>query len=349
MAARNYLNTVQPTSLVGAATNSATSLEVASNTGFPTPPYTIAIDRGDPANEEVCLVTAHPDSTHMTVTRGYDGTTGVAHDAGVSVEHAVAAVDYADANDHIFDTGRDDHTQYLTTARHAAIDHSSIVGGYLPLGGIMGYAGSGDVGPNLLIADGRAISRTTYSGLFAVLSTQFGSGDGSTTFNIPDLRGRTMIGMDNPGTAQGAANRMTDSAADTRGGTGGTETVTLTTAQMPTHTHVQNSHTHVADAHSHTGTTDTDSHRHEAASGAEAFIVQVGSGGDVNFSLGGGTPVTKDQRQYTEFAAHDHTLNVNTTVVTIQSTTATNQNSGSGNSHRNDQPWIAINYLIRVL
>ena len=56
-----------------------------------------------------------------------------------------------------------------------------------------------------LICDGSAISRTTYSTLYAVIGTTYGSGDGSTTFNLPDLRGRVAVGVGN-GTATGHTN-----------------------------------------------------------------------------------------------------------------------------------------------
>jgi microcystin-dependent protein len=46
-----------------------------------------------------------------------------------------------------------------------------------------------------LLCDGSAVSRSTYSALFAVISTTFGTGDGSTTFNLPDYRGRSPLGV----------------------------------------------------------------------------------------------------------------------------------------------------------
>lgn len=66
--------------------------------------------------------------------------------------------------------------------------------------------------PGWVIADGSAISRTTFAGLFAVIGTTYGIGNGTTTYNIPDTRGRNLAGLDNYGTAAGAANRLTNVA-----------------------------------------------------------------------------------------------------------------------------------------
>jgi microcystin-dependent protein len=108
-------------------------------------------------------------------------------------------------------------------------------GGFAPVGMISPYGGS-SAPSGWLLCDGSAVSRTTYASLFAVLSTSFGAGNGSTTFNLPDMRGRVPMGVD------GAANRVTSAStnganADTLGGTGGAETHTLTTAQLPSHNH----------------------------------------------------------------------------------------------------------------
>jgi len=66
-----------------------------------------------------------------------------------------------------------------------------------------------------LLCYGQAVSRTTYAALFAVLGTTFGSGDGSTTFNVPDMRGRLPLGQDDMGGS--SANRVTATQADTVG------------------------------------------------------------------------------------------------------------------------------------
>lgn len=63
-----------------------------------------------------------------------------------------------------------------------------------PTGTIQAYAGS-TAPAGYLVADGSAVSRTTYAALFAVIGTTYGAGDGSTTFNLPDLRGRAAVGL----------------------------------------------------------------------------------------------------------------------------------------------------------
>jgi microcystin-dependent protein len=89
-------------------------------------------------------------------------------------------------------------------------------------------------------ANGVAISRTTYAGLFAVWSTAFGTGDGSTTFNPPDKRGRVAAGKDDMGGAS-AASRLTSGGSEVDGAmlgaSGGAQTHTLVTGEMPAHTH----------------------------------------------------------------------------------------------------------------
>jgi len=75
----------------------------------------------------------------------------------------------------------------------------SVSNSYAPIGAIYPYGGS-SAPSGYLMCDGSAVSRTDYSALFAVIGTSFGSGDGSTTFNIPDLRGKFTEGTPNGGT-----------------------------------------------------------------------------------------------------------------------------------------------------
>ena len=96
--------------------------------------------------------------------------------------------------------------------------------GSVPVGGIMPYAGStAPVG--YLLCQGQAISRTTYADLFAIIGTTYGGGDGSSTFNIPDLYNRVPVGL-------GA-----DEHFNALGKKGGETVHTLTVNEMPSHNH----------------------------------------------------------------------------------------------------------------
>ena len=106
------------------------------------------------------------------------------------------------------------------------------------VGEVVDYTGS--AAPSLwLLAFGQAISRTTYSSLFIVVGTTFGAGDGSTTFNVPDYRGRISVGKDDMGGS--TAGRITVAGCGVNGTTlgavGGAQTHTLTTAQLSVHSH----------------------------------------------------------------------------------------------------------------
>lgn len=114
----------------------------------------------------------------------------------------------------------------------------ALAGTILPVGCILDYiANTPPAG--WLLCYGQAISRTTYADLFAVIGTTFGVGDGSTTFNLPDFRGRVGIGRDDMGGS--AANRVTSGGSGINGvslgASGGVEAVTLTAAQsgLPAH------------------------------------------------------------------------------------------------------------------
>lgn len=85
-----------------------------------------------------------------------------------------------------------------------------------------------------LLCYGQAVSRTTYAALFAVIGTTYGAGDGSTTFAVPDLRGRIPAGKDNMGGS--SANRLT-LISNNIGSAGGAESVVLSTGEIPAHSH----------------------------------------------------------------------------------------------------------------
>lgn len=107
---------------------------------------------------------------------------------------------------------------------------------FVPAGTILSFGGS-NLPAGFLQCDGSAVSRTTYARLFAAISTTWGVGDGSTTFNIPDLRRRVTVGSGGSGTS---------TLSNAIGATGGAETHTLTTAELASHTHAQNNGTGTA-------------------------------------------------------------------------------------------------------
>jgi microcystin-dependent protein len=146
-----------------------------------------------------------------------------------------------------------------------------------PIGGVTQYAGATSPSSSWAICDGAAVSRTTYATLFTRIGTTYGVGDNSTTFNLPNLKGRVPVGLDS-----------TQTEFDTLAETGGAKTHTLTIPEMPSHNHT------------HNGT---------------AAANFAGSGGLQ------GTQVTQP---------------------------AVINNTGGGLPHNNLQPYIVMNYLIRI-
>jgi microcystin-dependent protein len=122
---------------------------------------------------------------------------------------------------------------------------------FVPPGVVLPFAGA-TAPAGFLLCGGQAVSRATYAALFAAIGTAFGAGDGSTTFNLPDLRGRAAFGKDDMGGS--AASRITSGGSGIAGTTlaaaGGAETHTLTTGQMPAHSHAVSDpgHSHIQDA-----------------------------------------------------------------------------------------------------
>lgn len=122
MTKKTFSGGVPATQLSGALSSSATSFTVSSATGYPSGsggPFVVCIDRGT-ASEEKILISSVASTTFTVASggRGYDGTTATTHSSSATVEHVLDATTIAEANDHVNTTSRDDHTQYLNTARH---------------------------------------------------------------------------------------------------------------------------------------------------------------------------------------------------------------------------------------
>ena len=126
----------------------------------------------------------------------------------------------------------------------------------IPAGILAPFAGS-TAPDGWLLCDGSAVSRTTYSGLFAVIATTYGVGDGSTTFGLPDLRGRMALGLDNMGGT--SADRVTNIQADAMGGADGEENHLLTVEELAAHTHTVAIGINGTQTYSQSGATTTNS------------------------------------------------------------------------------------------
>ena len=180
------------------------------------------------------------------------------------------------------------------------MEQDGIIGRLAPTGVVLPFAG-GSIPAGWLLCTGTAVSRTTYAHLFAVIGTTYGVGDGSTTFNIPNMQGRVPAGVN-----------TADSDFVSLNTTGGAKTVTLTSSEMPSHTHTQNSHIH--------------------------YISAPVYGGLVGNTTG--TFGTRMDRSNIGISTVDGTSWYAT------STTAVNQSTGGGGAHSNLQPYISLYYII---
>ena len=137
---------------------------------------------------------------------------------------------------------------YNTYVKDNILDHESRIVTAGPAGLVSPFAGA-SAPSGWLLCDGSAVSQTTYAALYAVIGgTYDATSAGAGNFRVPDLRGRTTAGLDNIGGTD--AGRL--SWQNTLGTVGtssiltdtGTQTHTLTSAEMPSHTHTQDAHTH---------------------------------------------------------------------------------------------------------
>lgn len=185
----------------------------------------------------------------------------------------------------------------------------------VPIGGMIDFAGTSAPNSSFVFPTGQAISRTTYATLFSLVSTTYGTGDGSTTFNLPDLTGR-VVAM-----KEASATRLTSTYfggnSANLGATGGLESTTLTLAQLPT------------------GITSTGSIS-VLSTTADIFIAPSGI---ADAQTAPGTPNSR-------LAASTTASRTN---VTSTGTANLTSNNTSGAAHRTVQPTIILNKLIRII
>jgi microcystin-dependent protein len=177
----------------------------------------------------------------------------------------------------------------------------------VPTGAILPFGGS-SAPTGFLLCNGAAVSRSTYSALYAAIGTAFGAGDGSTTFNLPDLRGRFPCGAES-------------STDHDLGETGGEAAHTLTESEIPSHDHSVNppsTSTGTTGAHGHT-------YRKSTGTGTSHALEVNKSYNTGSYAISGG--------------AHEHSINI---------PAFNSGNAGGGGAHENRPPFVGVNFIIKT-
>lgn len=211
-----------------------------------------------------------------------------------------------------------------------------------PIGSIICYAGS-TAPDGWLFCDGSSLSKTVYADLYSVIGTTYGESGDHTSFYLPNLSQRLPLGK---------------SVGSSLGGTGGNQTITLSTNQLPAHTHTGT--TNADGTHTHTGTTSTDgSHSHSINDPGHSHT-QTTINDDFNNSGTNPPGFSADSagiRTWDNISTnttgitinsngnHSHTLNIDN--AGSHTHTFTTNSTGSGESVNVMNPYLVLNYLIR--
>jgi len=243
----------------------------------------------------------------------------------------------------------------------------------LPTGSITAYGGSPVTGApgGWLMCDGSAVSRTTYSALFTVAGTAYGAGDGSTTFNLPDLRSRFPLGS----SSWNGSAYVSSGSLMTRqpGQTGGEENHVLVTAELPAHNHgisdpghthgisdpthnhgvSDGGHTHSTQAHGHGVNDPGHSHTYTyplgnfaGASGSSQYSpasVAATNVAGTGISIQSAAPNTNGA--FTGIGIFGSYTGVS---VNGAATGVTTTNTGSGTGHNTIPPFVCVMFIIKT-
>ena len=184
---------------------------------------------------------------------------------------------------------------------------------------------------NWIPLDGRAISRADYPALFSLIGTGYGSGDGSTTFNLPDMQARFPIMIGN---------------GRTQGWLGGEENVTLSVNQMPLHSHAvyDPGHNHIISDNGHAHNTETHRHRHD-------FLTHTVGGGEATRQpkSGSGEDRSTGTRQTSEADVNIRVYQSSANIgINPSGANISIYGAGADQAHNNMPPFMAVVFLIRA-
>lgn len=264
--------------------------------------------------------TATDGSTAATSTTIEDADRVVLNDDGTMVQAAMTDVTtYINAsmtlrNDVVTASSIADSAVTAASIADNAITADKLaVGAAFVTGMVMPYAGFGSAPSGWEFCYGQSVDRAgTYANLYAAIEDRYGS-ESSSTFNLPDLRGRTIAGQDDMGGS--SANRLTSNGngtlnGDTLGAAGGSEAHALTEAELASHTHL---------------------------------LVESGQYNGGGWGLSSTLPIREgvpnDGPENWQYA-----LKSGDTTADVGLSSAT----GSGTAHNNVQPTLILNYIIKT-
>lgn len=206
-------------------------------------------------------------------------------------------------------------------------------------GGVSGSATPGEPPRGWLWCAGQAVSRSTYPALYLAIGDTWGAGDGSTTFNVPDFRGRDLRGLDNMGGSD--AGRI--SASNTLGGVGGTETHTLSQSNLPSVSFTVSGGTVTGTVSGTTGNPSAN-HTHDMNDVYnQAGLYTSGPNGG-----GAGNTINNVTTRATAGMSADHTHSFSGSISSGSLSGATAASGGSGATVNHLPPYALVHWLIKA-
>jgi microcystin-dependent protein len=208
--------------------------------------------------------------------------------------------------------------------------------GVAPTGTILMY-GAHTAPGGWLVCDGSAVSRTGFSALFAIISTTYGNGDGTSTFNLPNLQSRFPLGASADGTSYPLAK------------TGGEVNHTLIAAELASHTHSATATASDGGGHNHLG--HTAGHNHSDSGHQHGYQTAIGAGTSFAANqpggwLFGGTQTAVGYANITGVGDLGQYTDIGHVALSVAVTVAAN--TGGGAAHNNMPPYQVVNFIIKT-